>query len=516
MSLSQTVLHWFDDQPQTFLHHPFSFSFLLFLSLIFLLWINSLWVTKSSNLPPSPPKLPIIGHLHYLSTLPHRSFHALSQKYGPIMLLNLGCTPTLVVSSTEIVKKIIKIHEVIFSNRPMTTAVKVFLYGGKDLAFAPYGDYWKQARKMCVMDLLSANRVRSFRFIREEEASNMVNKIKQYSSSIGTNVNLSTMIVGATNSIISRAALSRNLEGERGGNQYADLANEVMDLFGVFCMKDVFPSLGWVDVLTGLDARMKRCSKEIHEFLDEVIEDHLVSRKPDDRKDLVDLVLHYHKDPTLGVELTRANLRTIILDMFVAGTNTMYTAVESTMAELMNHPIVMKKLQEEVRRVVGTKSTVGENDINQMSYLNCVVKEALRLHPPVILSGPRETTKSVELEGYNIPAKTRVLINLWTISRDPKIWDRPDEFMPERFMNNPIDYISKDFTLITFGGGRRICPGISFALTSVENILASLLYWFDWEMPSGAEKKDIDMTESFGLTVNLKYPLILVPVSHFS
>ncbi|KAF9619926.1 hypothetical protein IFM89_010237 [Coptis chinensis] len=176
----------------------------------------------------------------------------------------------------------------------MTTSVKVFLYGGKDLAFAPYGDYWKQARKMCVMNLLRANRVRSFRFIREEEASNMVNKIKQYSSSIGTNVNLSTMIVGATNSIISRASLSRNLEG----------------------------------------------------------------------------------------------------DMFVAGTNTMYTAVESTMAELMNHPIVMKKLQEEVRRVVGTKSTVDENDINQMSYLNCVVKEAPRLHPSVILSGPRETTES--------------------------------------------------------------------------------------------------------------------------
>ncbi|KAF9615902.1 hypothetical protein IFM89_027023 [Coptis chinensis] len=199
--------------------------------------------------------------------------------------------------------------------------------------------------------------------------------------------------------------------------------------------------------------------------------------------------------------------------MFVAGTDTTYTTLEWAMAELINHPDVMKKVQEEVRRVAGKNPTVYENDISEMEYFNCVIKETLRLHPPVVLSLPRVSTTSVIIEGYHISAKTRVIINIWAISRDPKIWDKPDAFIPERFLKNPIDFKGKDFEYIPFGAGRRVCPGISFGIASVESILANLLHRFDWELPN---KMDIDMTEDFGLSVNLKYPLHLVPVSHFS
>ncbi|KAF5176475.1 Cytochrome p450 [Thalictrum thalictroides] len=408
-------------------------------------------------------------------------------------------------------REIMKTHDVVFSNRPITTAAKEFLYGGKDVAFAPLGEYWRQMRRVCVIDLLSLKRVQSFEFVREEEIANMVNKINQ-ACLMKSDVNLTDLISVITNNIISRVALGRSLEGKSEG---AKLTKEVMEHFGVFSVGDMFPSLGWIDELTGLKKRMRKTSTAMHRFLDEVVEEHLISKKEGaqaDRKDLVDLLLEAEKDPTLGVEFTRQNLRAVIMDMFVAGTDTTYTTLEWAMSELANLPVVMKKVQEEVRQVIGKTTKVNESDTSKMNYFNCVIKETLRMHPALVLSLPRVSTSSTNIQGYQIPDKTRVIVNLWAICRDPQVWDKPNEFIPERFMNNSIDFRGKDFEFIPFGAGRRGCPGLTFGLMSVEAILANLLYWFDWELNSGAEK--IDMTEAFGLSVNLEKPLRLVPKAH--
>ncbi|PIA51526.1 hypothetical protein AQUCO_01100407v1 [Aquilegia coerulea] len=501
-------LQWFENQQAILVHHPLSLP-LLFFSLFFLLCFNRVWPAKATNLPPSPPKLPIIGHLHCLGTLPHRSLQALSEKYGPLMLLQLGQTPALVVSSAAMAKQIMKTHDIIFANRPITTASKLFLYGCKDITFAPYGEYWRQMRKICILDLLSVKRVQSFSFVRKEEIANMVNDIKQ-SCSLGRKINLSGLIVSATNNIISRVALGRSW-----GTEYAELTTQVMDLFGILSMEDVFPSLGWIDVLTGLHRKMKKTSKTMHQFVDEVIEEHVLGRNDDnrkaDQKDFVDILLDYEEDPTPTFEFTRENLKAVIIDMFVAGTDTIYTTLEWAMAELVNHPNEMKILQEEIHRVVGDKSEVDENEISQMDYLSCVIKETLRLHPPLVMVIPRVSSARSDIDGYNIPANTRVIINAWAIARDPKIWDKPNEFIPGRFIKNKVDFRGQDFEFIPFGAGRRGCPGISFGITSIESILASLLYWFDWESPSGNTNEKIDMSEAFGLSVHMKSPLNLVP-----
>ncbi|PIA51608.1 hypothetical protein AQUCO_01100450v1 [Aquilegia coerulea] len=497
----------------TLFNSPFSLSFVLIMSsLFFLSRFLRVWVAgRSIKVPPSPPKLPLIGHLHHLGALPHHSLRALSQKYGPLMLLHMGYTPTLVVSSAKMGRELMKTHDIVFSNRPITTAAKEFLYSGKDLVFAPHGEYWRQMRRVCVVDLLSVKRVQSFEFVREEEICNMVNKINQ-ACVTNSDVNLSNLIAIITNNIISRVALGRSLEGKSEG---AKLAKEVAEQFGVFSVGDMFPSLGWIDELTGLKKRMRKTSTAMHLFLDEVIEEHLMSKKEGvavDRKDFVDLLLESEKDPTLGVEFTRENLRSVIMDMLVGGTDTTYTTLEWAMAELANHPTAMKKVQEEVRQVIGKTTQVNENDINKLDYFNCVIKETLRLHPALVLSLPRESISSTNIEGYHIPDKTRAIVNLWAIGRDPEIWDKPDEFIPERFINNPIDFRGKDFEFIPFGGGRRGCPGLTFGVVSVEAILANLLYWFDWELNGSA--KELDMTEAFGLSVHLQQALHLVPKAH--
>ncbi|GMN69084.1 hypothetical protein TIFTF001_038131 [Ficus carica] len=199
-------------------------------------------------------------------------------------------------------------------------------------------------------------------------------------------------------------------------------------------------------------------------------------------------------------------------DMFAGGIETSSTTMEWLMAELLQHPRVMKKAQEETRRVVGKKAKVDMNDVNQMDYLKNVVKEAMRLHPPIALLVPRETTARVQLGGYDIPAKTRVLINAWAIHRDPDFWERPEEFNPERFENNPIDFNSQDFKFIPLGFGRRRCPGLAFGSANIEYLIANLLYWFDWKLPNDAE--NMDMTEAYGLSVFKKFPIHVIPVSY--
>lgn len=197
--------------------------------------------------------------------------------------------------------------------------------------------------------------------------------------------------------------------------------------------------------------------------------------------------------------------------MFIGGTDTTATTMEWTMAELMKNPSIMKKAQEEVRRVVGNKLKVDESDLDQMTYLKCIVKETLRHHSGII---PRQTTTSIKLEGYDIPSNTKVLINAWGIQRDPRIWEKPDDYIPERFIDNPTDFKSQDKKYIPFGFGRRVCPGISFALKEVEYVLANLLFLFDWKLPDGQGPEDLDMSEVFYLVNRKKESLMIVPTVH--
>jgi cytochrome P450 len=174
------------------------------------------------------------------------------------------------------------------------------------------------------------------------------------------------------------------------------------------------------------------------------------------------------------------------------------------MAELMTNPRVMRKAQDEVRRAVAGRETVTEDDIGDLHYMRLVIKEALRLHPPLPLLLPRECRNACQVLGFDVPAGTIVLVNAWAIARDPKYWDMPEEFVPERFEDGKIDFKGTDLEFIPFGAGRRMCPGMAFGLVHIELALAGLLYHFDWELPVGMENNatDSDMTEEMGVTLS--------------
>ncbi|KAK3227009.1 hypothetical protein Dsin_006871 [Dipteronia sinensis] len=463
---------------------------------------------KLINLPPSPPKLPIIGNLHLLGTLPHRSLRALSDKYGPLMLLRLGHSSTLVVSSADMASEMVKTRDIVSSNRPKTTATNIFLYGCRDFAFAPYGEYWRHARKICVLELLSMKRVQSFTYVREEEVEILLDKIR-LSCFDGGIVDLTVMLQAAVNNVVARCVLGRKAEEENGSGKFGVLSRRVMLLMTAFCFGDVFPSLACLDVVTGHIGRINTTFKAIDALLDQVIEEHRTSNGDDvddqfDKKDFVHILLQLQKDGMFEIDLTQNDMKAILMDMFVAGTDTTSTTLEWVMAELVRHPNIMKKAQEEVRSVMKNKLKI---DMNEMDYLKCVIKETLRLHAPVPLI-PRETSTITNLGGYDIPEKTRVFVNAWAI---PGSCLRAEEFIPKRFENNCVDFKGQDFQFIPFGGGRRGCPGLSFGVAAAKFVLANILYSFDWKLPSGAVADNLDMTEVIGLTVRKKLPLLLLP-----
>ena len=201
-------------------------------------------------------------------------------------------------------------------------------------------------------------------------------------------------------------------------------------------------------------------------------------------------------------------------DVFGAGSETSSTAVEWAMSEMLRNPRIMERAQAEVRAAFGEEGNVSERRIHELKYLNAVIKETLRLHPPAPLLVPRECSEECVIDGYRIPAKAKVIVNGWAIARDSRHWKDPEKFEPERFLDSEIDFKGRDFEYIPFGAGRRIFPGIAFAIPSIELPLAQLLFHFNWELGGGLKPEELDMEETMGLTVRRKNDLYLIPVPY--
>ncbi|XP_020222098.1 cytochrome P450 71A4 [Cajanus cajan] len=491
----------------------FFILFLLFLPLIFIIkrYSNA---STTKNSPPSPPRLPLLGNLHQLGLFPHRTLHALAQTYGPLMLLHFGNVPVLVVSSSEAAREVMKTHDIVFSDRPQRKMNDILLYGSKDLASSTYGEYWRQIRSLSVLHLLSTKRVQSFRGVREEETARMMENVRKCCSD-SLHVNLTDTCAAFTNDVACRVALGRRYRGGEG-REFQKLLLEFGELLGAVSVGDYLPWLDWVDKVSGLFGRGHRVAKHLDQFISEVIEEHVMNGRDvdvdtEEQNDFVDVLLSVENSNSTGYPVDRTAIKALILDMFVAGTDTTHTALEWTMSELLKHPTVMHKLQDEVRSLVGDSTHITEDDLGQMNYLKAVIKESFRLHPPVPLLVPRKCMEDIKVKGYDIAAGTQVLVNAFAIARDPSSWDQPLEFKPERFLRSSIDLKGHDFELIPFGAGRRGCPGIVFAMTTIEMAIANLVHQFDWSLPGG---EDLDMSETNGLAVHRKSPLIAVATAY--
>lgn len=484
---------------------------------IFLVSLACLWLWGNENkvkgLPPGPKGVPILGSLLKLGANPHLDLHKLSQKYGPIMHLRLGLVPTIVVSSPQAAELFLKTHDLVFASRPPIEAGKVMFYNQKDVSFSVYGSYWRNMRKMCTLELLSHSKINSFRNTREQELDLLIKFIREAAND-GTTVDISAKVAALTVDMTCIIVFGKKYSdkdlNEKG---FKASMKELMSLAATPNIADFIPYIGALD-LNGLTRRMKAIGKIFDEFLEKIIDEHIQSENKDDNKtkDFVDVMLGFVGTEESDYRIERSNIKAIIMDMLIGATDTSATAIEWTISELLKNPRVMKKVQKELEIVVGMKRKVEESDLEKLEYLNMVIKESLRFHPVVPLSVPHQSMEDCTVEEFFIPKNSRIMVNAWAIMRDPNSWTDPEKFWPERFEGNNIDVGGQHFHLIPFGSGRRGCPGLQLGLTMVRLAVAQLVHCFDFKLPNHMLPSDLDMTESFGVTMPRANHLIAIPV----
>ncbi|KAL0393949.1 UNVERIFIED_CONTAM: Premnaspirodiene oxygenase [Sesamum latifolium] len=500
----------------------FAFNFTNFLLLLsFIFFLHKGWKkfsTRPRKLPPGPWKLPLIGHLHHIGTLPHRSFQELAKKYGPLMHFKLGEVTAVVVSSPALSKEVLKVHDPTFADRPENIAGEILWYNSSNISFSQYGDYWRQMRKICILELLSAKNVKSFGSIRNDEVSHLVDSI---GASSGAPVDLTEKIFMLTSSITCRAAFGKVC---RDKDQLIEMFKEGITLVSGFDVSDLYPSSKILRAISCNRRKLLRMRRKLDLILDDIIGEHrrnlakiAADKDSSERRgngefgneDLVDVLLRVQQSGELEFPITDDNIKAVIYDIFAAGTETSSTTVDWIMAELIRNPRVMAKVQNEIRQTFKGNKTIEEADVQNLKYLKLVIKEGLRLHAPIPLI-PRVSRQDTEIAGYLIPARAKVLVNAWGMGRDPEIWPNPESFEPERFDNISTDFTGNHFEYIPFGAGRRMCPGMTFGLASVELPLAHLLYNFDWKLPDGMSPVDLDMVERPAITAARRQNLELV------
>ncbi|KAG2581910.1 zealexin A1 synthase-like [Panicum virgatum] len=466
------------------------------------------------RLPPGPWQLPIIGSLHHMiGKLPHHAMRDLARRHGPLMLLQLGEVPTLVVSSREAAQEVMRTHDAVFATRPMSPTMRALTDGGRGIIMAPYGAHWRQLRRITITKLLSARRVNSFRAVREEEAAVMLRvcaAAAAESRAVNMRERLSELITDTT----MRAAMGDRIKDREVLLRALD---EAIVLAAGFNPADLWPSSRIVSWLSSAVRRSEEIRQTSFGILDEIIKDHLERMERGDGgevEDLLDVLLKVQKDGELPIPLDTDVIKVAITDIF-AGSETTAPTLEWAMAELVQNPKVMERATAEVRRAFAAHGSVREEKLVEagLQYLPLVIRETLRLHTPLPFLIPQACQEPCRVLGYDVPQGITVMVNAWALGRDERYWPGdPDAFRPERFEaggGSAADFKGTDYELLPFGAGRRMCPGLGFGLANMELALASLLFHFDWEVPGGAK---LDMTEAFGITAHRKSRLLLRPI----
>ncbi|CAL1375787.1 unnamed protein product [Linum trigynum] len=483
---------------------------------------------RKLRLPPSPPALPLIGHIHHLASAQplFKTFHALRQKYGPLLYLRLGSYPVVLVSSPSLASEIFRTHDVSFAAKPDSPLEDRLLYGDSGFVTAPYGDYWKFVKKLCVTELLSTRQLDRSRSVRREEVERLLRKLVAKSEEKAA-ADLSVELMSLTNNVTCRMAMSTRCSGEDNeAERCRKLVNESNELTAKMLLAHMlgpFKRVGYFLLRRQAKEFPARCDEMLERILMEHEERSASSaayRSDDDdgpsfdctNPDFMDILLRVSNDPEADIKVTRKNIKAFFLDIFIAGTSTTADAMVWTMAEILNHPAIFKRVRQEIHDLTngsGNNRLVEETDIPNLYYLQAVVKEALRLHPPV-MAVPRVCREACRVGGFDIPKGVAVALNVYSITRDPDVWENPDEFSPERFLQGKVEKGFQANGFATFGGGRRMCPGSNLAFTVICYAVAAMVQCFEWKFANGEE--GVKMEAGLGMTMSLAKPLVCLPL----
>ncbi|KAL0285459.1 UNVERIFIED_CONTAM: Flavonoid 3'-monooxygenase [Sesamum angustifolium] len=477
------------------------FAGVALLATVFILSIG--WMLKRTSqeaphpLPPGPRGLPILGP----PIRPYLQVQARKQALHGDQLAVL-------------VKEVVRDHDAVFANRDAPIAALIASYGGNDVVWTDYDSHWRMMRKIFSREMLSNSNIEGSYHLRRGEVRRAVGDVY---SNIGTPVDVGQVTFFIELNVIMSMIWGSTIEGakrDRIGEEYWGVVSKLVDLLGKPNVSDYFPGLARFDV-QGIAKEMKGYVQCVDRIVDEVLKERMgmaENAKIDEgKKDFLQTLIDLKERRNAETSINMTELRALLMDTVVGGTDTTSTIIQWVMAELLNHKEKLHRVQKELSDLIGLNTVVEESHLPKLRYLDAVVKETLRLHPAVPLLLPRRPSQSCVVGGYTIPRNTTVFLNVWSIQRDPSLWDNPLEFNPERFLNGTDqewDFHGNNFQYAPFGSGRRVCAGVALAERTLMYILASLLHSFEWRLPDG---EDVDLTEKLGLVLRKRTPLIAIP-----
>ncbi|KAK4484449.1 hypothetical protein RD792_007032 [Penstemon davidsonii] len=451
------------------------------------------------------------------SKLPHITLADMADKYGPIFTIRLGVHQALVVSNVELVKEIFTRYDVAVSSRPKLKATKHLGYNFAMFGFSPYGPYWRELRKVVSLELLSSRRIELFKHIRVSEISQSINELyklweEKKDGSGRVSVEMKQWFGDLSLNVILRMVAGKRFFDASDDRKEARRCRRVMRdsfyLAGQFVAADAMPFLGWLD-LGGYEKKMKKTAKELDELIENWLEEHKKNNEFSDKpQDFMDVMLSAAQTANLKGQFDPDTIiKSTCTSLIAGGSDTTSVMLVWALSLLLNNPQVLKRAQEELDIHIGKERRVNESDLNNLVYLQAIIKETLRLYPAGPLGGTREFTQDCTIGGHHVAKGTWLMVNLYKLQRDPRAWpDDPLEFKPERFLttHKSMDVKGQDFELIPFGAGRRICPGANLGLQMLHFVLANLLQGFEILTK---DNELVDMTESAGLTNSKATPL---------
>ncbi|KAJ9567042.1 hypothetical protein OSB04_003008 [Centaurea solstitialis] len=485
----------------------------ILISSLFLYMITKHFLHKFRKFPPRPFfSLPIIGHLYLLNKPLHRTLAKISNRYGPVVFLELGSRPVLLVSSPAAAEDCFTTNDLTFANRPKLLAGKHLGYNYTTLAWAPYGPHWRNLRRIASLEILSANRIQKFTGIRRDEIISLVSNLFAGSQKDDRFVvaDMKSCFFKMTLNTIMMMIIGRRCYGEDTEEPVAGKLREMVEETfrlsgGMSNIGDFLPMVKWVG-LNSMEKKMEELNLKKDSTMQEMIEGHRRMRKSDsacyeEGKTIVDVLLSLQQmEPEY---YTDEIIRGLILVMISTGTDTSAGTLEWALSLLLNHPDSLKTAINEIDNKVGSSRLMNDSDLSNLPYLHGVINETFRMCPVAPLIPPHESTKECIVGGFRVPAGTMLLVNLWAIQNDPKLWKEAERFKPERWIE--IEGQRDGFKFMPFGSGRRACPGEGLAMRMIGLSLGMLLQCFEWER-IGVEK--VDMNEGFGLTMPKARPLV--------
>nr|AJD87467.1 cytochrome P450 CYP76AD11 [Phytolacca americana] len=486
----------------------------MILSVIFLLYnlVKAIFSQSNTKLPPGPKPVPIFGNIFELGDKPHRSFANLAKIHGPLITLKLGSVTTIVVSSAEVAKEMFLTNDQLLANRNVPNSVTAGDHHKLTMSWLPVSPKWKTFRKITAVHLLSPQRLDACQALRHTKVKQLYEYVQECAKR-GEAVDIGKAAFTTSLNLLSNLFFSVELANHTSSSsqEFKELIWDIMEDIGKPNYADYFPVLKCVDpwgIRRRLESNFDKLIEVFQSFIRKRLSTEPFSASAKTPNDVLDVLLNLLKEE----ELNMGEINHLLVDIFDAGTDTTSSTFEWAMAELVRNPEMMKKAQDEIEQVLGKDAIIQESDIPKMPYLQAIIKETLRLHPPTVFLLPRKASSNVELYGYVVPKNAQILVNLWAIGRDPTVWDNPNMFSPERFLNSDIDVKGRDFGLLPFGAGRRICPGMNLAYRMLTLMLATLLQSFDWKLGDGVNPKDLDMDEKFGIALQKTKPLQVIPV----